>query len=274
MKSRLLFSLALLLSLAAPPVLAGDREDKDNPKIVPPHQRYEGKTYEQWSARWWQWAFSMEVYGNPLFDTTGKLAANGQTGDVWFLGGVFNGEPSATRTITVPQGKALFFPIANNEGSLVEYHWFDTIAEVAADNAHWMDIEQLKSMSCTIDGKTLDTKDLLRYRVTPFVKDKKTHALVPDPTPFPIWLPEGNPDYDPSVHSVDNRNLFQYWGDPLLNDFSGEVETDVGDGYYLLLEPLAPGKHEIHFKASTWIDITYHITVVPPHHDRHDRDDR
>jgi hypothetical protein len=280
MKSRLLFSLALILSLAAPQVFAGDKDDKDhgNPRIVPPHQRYEGKTYEQWSARWWQWAFSMEVYENPLFDTTGELAANGQTGDVWFLCGVFIGNGSAERTITVPQGKALFFPIMNNEGSLVEYWWYDTIEEVAADNARGADPKAIGSMSCTIDGKKLGTHDLLRYRVTSFVKDRKTHELVPDPLMFAIDLPEGDSSIigvDGIPVSEDPRNLLQAWNknpdvDP--DDLIGEVYPVVGDGYYLLVEPLAPGKHEIHFKASTWIDITYHITVVPSHHGHHDRD--
>jgi len=35
----------------------------------------------------------------------------------------------------------------------------------------------------------------------------------------------------------------------------------VGDGYYLLVEPLAPGTHTIEFTGAGWIDITYHITV-------------
>ena len=50
---------------------------------------------------------------NPLFDETGADAGEGQSGPVWFLAGVFNATGSAERTITLPAGKALFFPILN-----------------------------------------------------------------------------------------------------------------------------------------------------------------
>ena len=49
---------------------------------------------------------------NPLLDQTGQNAALGQSGEVWFLAGTTGG--SAERTVTVPPGKALFFPIVNN----------------------------------------------------------------------------------------------------------------------------------------------------------------
>ena len=82
-----------------------------NPRVLPVHSSPFGSTYGEWSARWWQWVLSVPAATNPLNDTTGAQCAQGQTGKVWFLAGTFVGP--VTRTCTVPQGKALFFPILN-----------------------------------------------------------------------------------------------------------------------------------------------------------------
>ena len=79
-----------------------------------------GHSYGEWSARWWQWSYSLPTTHHPLFDTAGCEA--GQTGKVWFLGGTFTliqqGNEVvgvAERTCDVPAGKALFFPLLNAE---------------------------------------------------------------------------------------------------------------------------------------------------------------
>src|SRR5262245_13051857 len=67
----------------------------------------EGK-YGQLTAQWWQWILEQPQKGNPLLDTTGADAGNGQPRvDVFFLAGTPSG--TATRHITVPAGEALFF---------------------------------------------------------------------------------------------------------------------------------------------------------------------
>ena len=40
---------------------------------LPPGRPAYGKTYGAWSAAWWQWAYSIPVPSNPLFDSTGVL---------------------------------------------------------------------------------------------------------------------------------------------------------------------------------------------------------
>src|SRR5262245_45445351 len=74
-----------------------------------------GNAYEKLSADWWKWAFSFPVSINPLFDETGAQAYLGNQGNVFFLAGVINVSGTATRTITVPAGKPLFFPVLNVE---------------------------------------------------------------------------------------------------------------------------------------------------------------
>jgi len=73
-----------------------------------------GQTYSQWAASWWQWALSIPADISPLNDPTGANAAPGQSGHVWFLAGILGGSGgAATRSVAVPAGKALFFPILN-----------------------------------------------------------------------------------------------------------------------------------------------------------------
>src|SRR5262245_65845670 len=63
------------------------------------------------ATSWWKWALETPASENPLTDTTGQFAAVNQSGRVWFLAG--NAGGTTVRTITVPSGKALFFPIVN-----------------------------------------------------------------------------------------------------------------------------------------------------------------
>jgi len=64
------------------------------------------------ATKWWEWVLETSAFENPLTDTTGQFAAvNQPNGRVWFLAGNTGG--TTVRTVTVPSGKALFFPIVN-----------------------------------------------------------------------------------------------------------------------------------------------------------------
>jgi hypothetical protein len=67
---------------------------------------------DELTAQWWQWALSIPTVVNPLEDTTGANCMVGQSDPVWFLAGFFNGS-AATRSCSVPEGAALFFPVIN-----------------------------------------------------------------------------------------------------------------------------------------------------------------
>jgi hypothetical protein len=89
--------------------------------VVPPVAKVHGKSYAEWSAEWWRWALSLPADQNPFFDDGVSVnGANGQSGPVWFLTGVINESGVATRTLTVPKGVMLFFPVINTEASTVE----------------------------------------------------------------------------------------------------------------------------------------------------------
>src|SRR5947208_4973303 len=84
------------------------------PGVFPPDAVVFGRTYEEWSAKWWQWNFSILVSSNPTFDTTGEHCDVQQSRPVFFLAGIATGEP-VTRQCTVPSEKPLFFPLINAE---------------------------------------------------------------------------------------------------------------------------------------------------------------
>ena len=99
------FSALLVVAVLVPSVFA-------DPSVFPASSSPYGRSYGEWSARWWQWAVSFEPPVNPLLDGTGAYCASGQSGPVWFLAGNFGG--STTRTCTIPANTALLYPIINS----------------------------------------------------------------------------------------------------------------------------------------------------------------
>lgn len=211
-----------MLAMGTPTLSAGGNP---NPGIAPINSKPHGKSYSQWAAAWWQWAFSIPAGVNPLLDPTGENAAVGQEGAVWFLAGNFGG--TTVREVSVPAGKWLFFPILNQPWVQFPDDPPYTIPELRAILRPSMDNATLY---CEIDGRPV--KDLASYREESAV--------------FTTTVAEDN----------------------LLGLPAGDYEPCVDNEYYLLLNPLTPGRHIIRFMAenadqSFALDVTYHITVTP-----------
>lgn len=234
-----LFTLAALWLLPAPAdAVTFDRTatgNLGNPRVHPPQSNPYGHSYGEWSVKWWQWAYGLPVAGHPLFDETGADCAAGQSGPVWFLGGVFNVSGTVVRTeCVVPSGKALFFPIVNVEWDNFCPPGTLSLEELRATAQWFMDLAV--DLHCEVDGRAL--KGLEQYR---FVGD-----------PFGIEMPSGN--------------IWEFFG---CATPAGHYEPLVPDGYYVMLAPLPPGKHTIHFKGTIGDPInftpeaTYELTVLP-----------
>jgi hypothetical protein len=210
--------------------------------ILPPYSSPFGQSYSGWSAQWWQWAYSLPVDEHPLFDTAD--CSTSQSGKVWFLGGTFDAtaDPSdptvlvgeAERECVVKPGTALFFPIINVECDTFLFPG-QTEAYLRACANDFAD--HIQDLLVTIDGVAVDHLGLYR-----------TESALFTIGPFPVDNVPGAP--------------------------VGSTAEAVGDGYYILLAPLPPGEHEIHFEGAavftleddgfdyTFIqDITYHLTV-------------
>ena len=205
---------------------------------LPVNSNAYGKGYDELAANWLEWAISIPASTNPILDPTGAYAAVGQSGKVWFLAGTTGSSPAVTRTITVPSGAALFFPIVNYfwlntpEGTPPDPPWSpEWEAEVRAFLASLVDTYQ--GLSLTIDGKAVPNVETLRVAST-----------VGSCTP-------------PA-----NDNIFGVPLDPTPHEC-------VGDGFWALLPPLSVGKHTIRFTGGFTspepftVDVKYEITVKP-----------
>jgi hypothetical protein len=181
------------------------------PNIFPPDSAPYGLTYGDWTAKWWQWAYSLPTENNPLLDETGEdcAQAQNQTGPVWFLAGTAPG--SVERTCTIPAGKAILFPIINTMDFRLAS---ETEAELRASSKDTID--KVTTLEASIDGMPL--QNLSSYRI-------QSQAFnVTFPNDNVLGVPEG-------------------------------TYLAVAEGYWVFLEPLPPGQHEIHFRG-TLVDPT------------------
>src|SRR5208283_3356948 len=104
-------SVVLVLAMLGTSPSGTSAQEHSGPVVITPDYVAFGGTYGEWSAAWWQWAFSVPVASHPLFDNTD--CSTGQSGSVWFLGAksCIAGSPncsvgSVTRSCSVPAGKA------------------------------------------------------------------------------------------------------------------------------------------------------------------------
>ena len=193
---------------------------------------------KQLSAEWWQWVLSIPTPENPVLDTTGDKCAVGQHGSVWFLASN-SGGGTTMRACSVPEDKLLFFAII-------------TIVNVDMPNV------------CG-QGPERDPVNVLRFRSADFINGatnllvkvdgKKVKNLQRIRSPiFAITLPEDNLFDSPCA---------DFGGVP-----AGVYSPAVADGFYVNLNHLTVGTHDLHFHAENptdefIVDVTYELTVVP-----------
>jgi hypothetical protein len=198
--------------------------------------------YGDLTARWWEWVLAqpaVDVGGtntNPVLDSTGEFAAVGQEDGIgpgskyFFLTGTF-GE-TFTRTVTVPQGKILFFPIFNIE------------TDNAADPPTSFTVPELRTLAAaSIDGAIVE-------RLVAELDDEAVEIFRTTSPAFNYTVPEEN-------------SLYDYFG--LVGpQFEGTIGPAVGDGYWAVIPPLAPGDYVLEIESAApgfTIDVTYNLTI-------------
>jgi len=182
-----------------------------NPGILPAQSQPHGKSYSEWAVAWWQWVMSIPADRNPLLDTTGAFAGEGQSGPVWFLAGTFGG--SADRTYSIPQGKTLVLPVFNWIFGAGAFDCEPSVPGVPCDvptlqASAAFNTEAATVVEVEIDG--MSVKNVRDYRAS-------------SPGPFTINYP------DNSVSGLPSGSYF----------------PNVADGYWLILAPLSTGQHII-----------------------------
>jgi hypothetical protein len=132
----------------------------------------------------------------------------------------------ATRTCTVPAGKPLFFPIVNAVFVATEPGETEEIAHEVL-REH---IDQIDVSTLVVEVNGVPIPNLGSYRA---------HS----PT-FPVVFPEDN------VFGVEG----------------GFYPIAAADGYWIMLAPLPPGTHTLHFSGElpngTLLDVTYTLIVT------------
>lgn len=215
-----------------------------NPGVFPIQSRPHGLTYGQWSARWWQFALQQT---NLNICTPDRPRSR-----VTFLAG-----GSVLPSCTVPVGMATMFPVFNVEWSVAEAQAQQMVTPTQSclipglpngtSDADLLACATAQanqavgmgaSLEADVDGVTLH--NLPNYR-----------AVSP---PFNFTAAAGNPFGVPTGPS-----------------------RAVADGFWIILTPLSPGMHTIHFAATVPFpnvnppampftfqeDTTYHLIVQP-----------
>lgn len=238
--TRGIVSIALLFSLnaAANGVL-----------VVDPGQLVAGQSQLSLAEKWTQWALGIPASTNPIADPDGAFGNINNNGSVFFLAGTFSG--SATRTITAPSGKSIFFPILNAfdvewpSGTHTESGYTTCFDPPGTSEAEALACAKTLLATYQIGDASglyarLGGVDLL----TDFTNFRQTSTAF-----FDVTLPEDD-----------------IFGLGAGNDLKG-----ITDGYWLALEGLAPGAYTLTFGGrfnyadgtSNLLDMTVNLNVVP-----------
>ena len=130
----------------------------DGSELYAPDSKPFGRTYAEWTARWWQWVLSISKTENPVVDQVGKNCASNQSGPVWFLAGALKGH--AERSCVIPADKAVLFPVINVEASVAEG---DGTTEEALAARVKFEMDQITDMHVMINGTNVN--ELKQYRI-------------------------------------------------------------------------------------------------------------
>jgi hypothetical protein len=218
--------LGLTASATMPPTQA---QGNPNPGVLPINATPFGRTYGEWSAKWWQWALSAHAATSPLLDPTGANCAEGQSGKVWYLAGTGGG--AATRTCTVPHGKAIFFPIVNVVAGSGVFDCEPTLPGVPCD------LSTLRAVAASI----MDNPMLLQAEL------------------------DGRPLHNLPAYRVQSPVFSLTYPPDSIFGFGGTFAPQVSDGYFIMLAPLSAGAHTLHFRGvlndGFDSEVTYFLTI-------------
>lgn len=200
-----------------------------------------GKTLSEWSMAWWQWTLSIPIERNPAVDPNGPFCEENQDGPVFFLPGTGE-EGTYCPSCTVPCGKYIFLQLINGRA-------FNDIGEIRGCD-EWLGILDgwfspgvfIPILELEIDGCSI-----------PGLTDQRQIADC-----FDVSVPECN------LLGNQARDFICDDGNPICQGF-------VSDGFWVMLDPLPPGRHIIHSvggliepgapEPAFQLDFTFEITV-------------
>jgi hypothetical protein len=187
-----------------------------------------------WSQRYWKWAERVPANRNPLVDTVGQSCVNGQRGHVWNLPFLVAPSSSGARACTIPSGKALVVDLSGV----------------------WNDFPCPDTSFHPAPGQSL--YQFLIQGAAPIVNGARDLVLVVDGDTLP----------NPTAYRFTSRALTYFTGDTSLDAvvdgcITGHRQPAISDGYFVMVKPLAPGRHVITTSATDHgtVTVTYTLTV-------------
>jgi len=217
-------------------------------EVLSPSSLPYGKSYSEWSAKWWQW--TLEQSTNDLQLVSGGDPCSELGSRVRFLSGVYipgsGGISVQTNKVTIPENTPLFFPILSiwddNSGCPFSTN---TAAELTATVVGEWSVVTVTT--CTIDGVEVGGLE------NPTNTEYLTQAY-----PFSYTT------------ATQDNVLAGLFGVPCAPG-GLTIYPAVANGVYLMVSPLWVGKHKIHIVGiagpadAPYVkdDLTYEITVGP-----------
>ena len=184
-------------------------------KVFVPNSKPYNKTYGEWNQIWWEWAQKETIENNPIFDPTGEKCAVNQNDTNVWFLTGTTGG-SLERDCIIPVSKAIFLPLLNIECSTAEDPSLTTEEALRNCARNYAPDRARVILKASVDGQEIP--DLEKY-----------------------WTESSLYNYTLPLNNI--------WGAP-----AGPTQQ-VAAGYYLMLEPLPPGKHILHF-GGVLIDLT------------------
>ena len=233
MNIRLLYvMISLFLCILAVVLNGGAISASSNTTSVTTNSTFYSVPNSELVAKWWQWWESIPDDRHPAMKyPDAERCSAMQEGAVWFL-------PDATELTTnenvppqkylceVPVGKSMLLPLSTSEcnpGREIKEQTDDKLKACA------FNIETpLNNIEVKVDGITLNISKLGKPIETGF---------------FNITYPQ---------------NPARFWGDEIVSG----THRAIAQGYFLLINPLSPGKHTLEMKVSD--DLTIQPGQDPP----------
>ncbi len=195
--------------------------------VVAPGSTVAGKSIGEWTGDWWNWLVQEEFATNAALDTTGAFANRNQSGPVFFVAGTFGDNVPYHRSFTVPTDRYILIPMIN----YVFWAPEDGADEAAIRTIAKTNVDSADSLFFSLDGNSL---------ANPF-----------------------------SYREASPAGGFTLKFAPLLAEIglSNMDRLAVADGYWVMLEPLSYGTHQLQFGARQpgqfETDVTVEIKAVP-----------
>lgn len=187
-------------------------------QVLPPQSIVGGQSIADWTAEWWKWNYEGSTNQSPIFDATGQLATNNQGGPVFFVPGFLVSllGTNISRHYAVPEDDYVLIPLL-----VIDVENIDTFPPLS--------VSELRDLAASVFSPPPDLHFSLDGVAVPNLLDHR----------------EMSPVFVLNFETADNLKTF-FYGHPIV----GTIDPVIGDGYWLMLQPLSPGIHVLEFGGS------------------------